>query len=91
MNFHCRAQQEQQKPGCTSSSSLPESSRRTQLLSVNFGVLAVLLDLSGKRPSDLGIKDYGSVKSLGLCSKKTSCISTSEEANLESKSYVAPW
>ncbi|KAK9832282.1 hypothetical protein WJX74_005330 [Apatococcus lobatus] len=87
----CRAQlQEQGQRSCNSRGG-PEFSRRTQLLGLNVGVLAALVDLSGERPTDLGVKDYGSLKSLGLCSSKTSCISTSEEANLESKSYVAPW
>ena len=83
----CRSHQQESPSGAAQ----PAHSRRTQLLGLNVAVLASFVDLAGERPSNLGVKDYGSLKSLALCPSKRSCVSTSEEANLESKAFVAPW
>jgi len=49
-----------------------------------------LFSFSGTRPSNLGLKDYGQFKSLGLCPPTPNCISTAEEAN-DVSHYVPQW
>jgi uncharacterized protein (DUF1499 family) len=45
---------------------------------------------SGTRPNNLGLKDYGTFKSLGLCPPTPNCISTAEEAN-DVSHFVPAW
>lgn len=43
-----------------------------------------------ERPSTLGVRDYGAVKTLGLCPPSPNCISTAEEVN-DPEHYVPAW
>jgi hypothetical protein len=56
--------------------------REVLLHTLNIGVVGSLFSFgAAPRPSGLGVKDYGSVRALGLCPSTNNCISTAEEAN----------
>ncbi len=58
---------------------------------MNIPVLASILSIgAAPRPSNLGVQDYGTVKTLSLCPPTPNCIATSEEANDETH-YVPAW
>ncbi len=63
------------------------------LLSVNVGVLGAIFSIGRLlgQTQKLGVLDYGGgVKTLALCPKAPSCISTAEEAN-DPSHYVPAW
>jgi uncharacterized protein (DUF1499 family) len=56
--------------------------RELLLNSVAVPALAAILGIgAAPRPSNLGLKDYGNFKSLGLCPPTPNCISTAEEVS----------
>lgn len=65
--------------------------REVVLLGVNAAVLGSLFTWGAvERPSTLGVRDYGAVKTLGLCPPSPNCISTAEEVN-DPEHYVPAW
>ncbi|KAK3287839.1 hypothetical protein CYMTET_4667 [Cymbomonas tetramitiformis] len=66
------------------------SRREFALNSVSGIFLASMFSFSGTRPSNLGPKNYGNFKQLGLCPPTPNCISTAEEAN-DLSHYVPQW
>jgi len=61
------------------------------LASVNVAVLGAVFNIgAAPRPSNLGIKDYGTVKTLNLCPPSPNCISTAEEVN-DPTHFVPAW
>lgn len=76
----------------SSSDGQKESSRRELVLnSVNVAVLGALFTWgAAPTPKNIGLKDYGSFKSLQLCPASPNCISTAEEAN-DMTHYVPQW
>lgn len=69
----------------------PKHHRREIMLNSASGlVLASIFNFTGTRPTNLGLKNYGTFKSLGLCPPTPNCISTAEEAN-DVSHFVPAW
>lgn len=69
----------------------PKLARREIMLNSVSGIaLASVFQFTGTRPNNLGLKDYGTFKSLGLCPPTPNCISTAEEAN-DVSHFVPAW